>query len=155
MGLHLSTRHETFMALALQEAMTAESYGEVPIGAVIVKNNQVIAAGFNQSIMNNDPSAHAEMVAVRNACQFLNNYRLTDCELYVTLEPCMMCAGLLLHSRIKRVIFGAGDSRNGALGSQININELSTFNHKLLITHSILKDECSNLIKNFFKKRRC
>ncbi len=154
MGLHLSTRHETFMALALQEAMTAERYGEVPVGAVIVKNNQVIATGFNQSIMNNDPSAHAEMIAVRNACLFLNNYRLTGCELYVTLEPCMMCAGLLLHSRIKCVIFGAGDSRNGALGSQININELSTFNHKLLITHSILKDECSNLIKNFFKKRR-
>lgn len=154
MGLHVSSRHEIFMMLALHEAMRAETYGEVPVGAIIVKDNQVIATGFNQSIMNRDPSAHAEMVAVRRACLFLNNYRLTDCELYVTLEPCMMCAGLLIHSRIKHVIFGAGDSRNGALGSQININELNTFNHKLLITDSILKNECSTLIRNFFKKRR-
>ena len=112
---------EYWMREALKYADKAEQQNEIPVGAVIVKNGEFIAAGWNQSICNHDPSAHAEMQAVRNAGQILENYRLVDCTLYVTLEPCPMCAGLLVHSRLKRVVFGARDAKTGAAGSIMNL----------------------------------
>ena len=145
---------ELFMLEALVEARKAAEIGEIPIGAVIVKDGEIIARGFNESITTNDPTAHAEIVAIRRAGEFLQNYRLIDCELYVTLEPCMMCAGSFVHSRLKRIVYGAGDSRHGALGTQLNVNAFESFNHKVLITHSILEEECRTLIQSFFKEKR-
>lgn len=145
---------ELFMLEALVEARKAAAIGEIPIGAVIVKDGEIIARGFNESITTNDPTAHAEIVAIRRAGEFLQNYRLIDCELYVTLEPCMMCAGSFVHSRLKRIVYGAGDSRHGALGTQLNVNAFESFNHKVLITHSILEEECRTLIQSFFKEKR-
>ncbi len=142
------------MQEALLEAEKAERLGEVPIGAVIVKDETIIARGHNLSITTNDPTAHAEIVAIRNAGQILNNYRLTECRLYVTLEPCMMCAGSFVHSRISTVIYGAGDSRHGALGTQLNVNAFDAFNHKIEIIPNILEKECRTLIQQFFKQKR-
>ena len=145
---------EYFMAEALKEAQKAYEEGEVPIGAVIVKNDKIIARGYNRSITTHDPTAHAEIIAIREACQEIENYRLLDTSLYVTLEPCMMCAGSFIHARIKRVIYGAGDSRHGALNTQIKLNEVAGFNHQIEITPHILQKECQTLLKNFFKERR-
>ncbi len=142
------------MQEALLEAKRAYQIGEVPIGAVIVKEGRVIARGHNRSIIDHDPTAHAEIVAIRNACQVIGNYRLTGTQLYVTLEPCMMCAGSFIHARIDHIIYGAGDSRNGALVTNINLNEIEAFNHKVIITPHILEEECRTLLKNFFKERR-
>ncbi len=147
-------QHEVFMAEALIEAQKAYAIGEVPIGAVIVQDGEIIARGHNRSIIDSDPTAHAEIVAIRDACHKLQNYRLPGTTLYVTLEPCTMCAGSFLHTRIESVVFGAGDSRNGALGTNLNINDYESFNHKITIVPHILKEECSTLIKAFFKERR-
>lgn len=143
-----------FMQEALIEAKKAGDIGEIPIGAVIVKDGEIIARGFNESITTNDSTAHAEIVAIRRAGQVLQNYRLTDCELYVTLEPCMMCAGSFVHSRLKRIIYGAGDSRHGALGTQLNVNTFDSFNHRVIITPLVLAEECRTLIQTFFKEKR-
>lgn len=145
---------ELFMAEALIEAQKAADIGEIPIGAVIVKDGEIIARGFNESISKNDPTAHAEIVAIRRAGEALQNYRLIDCELYVTLEPCMMCAGSFVHSRLKRIIYGAGDSRHGALGTQLNVNTFESFNHKVSITPAVLEEECRTLIQSFFREKR-
>ncbi|MBS7824022.1 tRNA adenosine(34) deaminase TadA [Wohlfahrtiimonas chitiniclastica] len=154
MAEEMEPQDEFFMREALVEAQKAAAIGEIPIGAVIVKDGQIIARGFNESITTNDPTAHAEIVAIRRAGQALNNYRLIDCELYVTLEPCMMCAGSFVHSRLKRIIFGAGDSRHGALGTQLNVNTFASFNHRVMITQAVLAEECRTLIRSFFKERR-
>ncbi len=142
------------MAQALIEARKAAEIGEIPIGAVIVKDGEIIARGFNESITKNDPTAHAEIVVIRKAGEVLKNYRLIDCELYVTLEPCMMCAGSFVHSRLKRIIYGAGDSRHGALGTQLNVNAFESFNHKVSITPAVLEEECRTLIQTFFREKR-
>lgn len=145
---------EIFMRRAIELALEAESHNEIPVGAVIVANNKIIGEGFNQSIMNNDPSAHAEMMAIRHAGKTLNNYRLLDCTLYVTLEPCMMCSGLLIHSRVSRLVYAAKDLKTGAAGSAFNLVEHEKNNHKITVTQGVLEEECSTMLSSFFKRRR-
>ncbi|MDO6445852.1 tRNA adenosine(34) deaminase TadA [Colwellia sp. 1_MG-2023] len=145
---------EKFMALAMKLAQQAEQHNEIPVGAVVVANGQVIGEGFNQSIMLNDPSAHAEMIAIRQAGQVMSNYRLLDCTLYVTLEPCPMCAGLLVHSRIKRIVFGAFDLKTGSAGSVFNITNTEKLNHQISVSSGVLAEQCSHLLSAFFKRRR-
>ena len=127
---------------------------EIPVGAVIVKDGKIIAEGFNQSICNHDPSAHAEMVAIRQAGQSIENYRMLDCTLYVTLEPCAMCAGLLVHSRIKRLVYASDDKKTGAAGSVFNLVKSEQLNHQLEVTAGVMQAECSELLSAFFKRRR-
>ena len=143
-----------WMGQALLYAKQAEQLNEIPVGAVLVKDNQLIASGYNRSITDNDPSAHAEMIAVREAGKALNNYRLIDCTLYVTLEPCSMCAGLLVHSRIKRLVFGAPDAKTGSAGSIMNLLQEPRLNHQVEVIAGVLADECGNTISEFFKRRR-
>ena len=135
-------------------AKKAKDLNEIPVGAVVVKDNTLISFGFNRSITDNDPSAHAEMIVIRKAGQVLNNYRLTECTLYVTLEPCSMCAGLLVHSRIKRIVFGAADAKTGSAGSIMNLLQEPRLNHQVEITRGILAEQCANTISDFFKMRR-
>lgn len=144
----------TFMQRALELANKAEQFNEIPVGAVVVHQGTIIGEGFNQSIMHNDPSSHAEMNAIRQAGANLNNYRLLDCTLYVTLEPCSMCAGLLVHSRIKRLVFGCSDLKTGAAGSVFNLVNNSQLNHQVAVQSGILQQECSQLLSSFFKRRR-
>ncbi|OHU89228.1 MULTISPECIES: tRNA adenosine(34) deaminase TadA [Pseudoalteromonas] len=143
-----------WMSQALAYADKAKQQDEIPVGAVVVKDNQLIAAGWNQSICQHDPSAHAEMLAIREAGKVLENYRLVDCTLYVTLEPCPMCAGLLVHSRLKRVVFGAKDAKTGAAGSIMNIVKEPRLNHQLEVTEGVLAEQCSEKLSAFFKRRR-
>lgn len=150
----LQSRDETFMALALQQAQLAWQEGEVPVGAVLVKDDQVIAAGYNRPIGKHDPSAHAEMVALRLAAELLQNYRLPGCELYVTLEPCLMCSGAMMHARLARVIFGASDAKTGTCGSVMNVFEQTQLNHHTQVIGGVLAQQCSDLLKAFFAERR-
>lgn len=143
-----------FMARAMELARIAESHNEIPVGAVIVYDGQIIGEGYNQSIMNNDPSAHAEMIAIRQAGQHLNNYRLIDCTLYVTLEPCPMCAGLLVHSRVKRVVYGTADEKTGAGGTVFNLLQSPKLNHLVDVDSGLKQSECSDMLSSFFKRRR-
>lgn len=143
-----------WMGLALEQAHRAEQQDEVPVGAVIVRDGQCIARAYNQCITNNDPSAHAEIQAVRAACQLIGNYRLIDATLYVTLEPCCMCAGCLVHARIKRVVYATPDPKAGAAGSVFNLVNGYPLNHKVATTTGILQQSCTELLKNFFKARR-
>jgi tRNA(adenine34) deaminase len=128
--------------------------GEVPVGALIVKEGQVIATGFNQPIGNHDPTAHAEIMALRAAATILGNYRLPGCEMYVTLEPCAMCAGAMLHARLARVVFGASDPKTGACGSVLNLFEQERLNHHTELTAGVMAEECGTLLKEFFAERR-
>lgn len=139
---------------AMQCANKAEAIGEVPVGAVVVLDNTLIAEGWNQSIQNNDPTAHAEMIALQRAGQAIGNYRLIEASLYVTLEPCAMCAGAMVHARVKRVVFGAYDAKTGAAGSVFNLVDAPQLNHQLLVEGGINRDECAQQISLFFKKRR-
>ncbi|MDX2366818.1 MAG: tRNA adenosine(34) deaminase TadA, partial [Colwellia sp.] len=132
----------------------AEQYNEIPVGAVVVHQGKIIGEGFNQSIMLNDPSAHAEMLAIRQAGKYINNYRLLDCTLYVTLEPCPMCAGLLVHSRIKRLVYASPDLKTGAAGSTFNLVCSEQLNHQIIVTGGVLQAQCSQLLSSFFKRRR-
>lgn len=145
---------ETWMALALKEAEKAKALGEVPVGAVLVQHNQLIASGHNQPILEHDPSAHAEMVAIRKAGQVLQNYRLLDTTLYVTLEPCHMCAGLLVHARIKRLVFGALDPKAGAVKSINQVLNHPKLNHRIEVIGGVLEEECAHQLKAFFSQRR-
>lgn len=145
---------EKYMRRALELAGVAFGQGEVPIGAVVVQDDEVVGEGFNQTITSLDPSAHAEMVAIRNASKAIGNYRLVDCTLYVTIEPCSMCTGLLVHSRINRLVFGARETKAGAILSASQIEEQSHFNHRFLVESGILADECSDIMSRFFKERR-
>ena len=142
------------MRLALAQAREAAAAGEVPVGAVVVKDGQVIALGRNAPIAHHDPTAHAEVVALRTAAQLLGNYRLDGCTLYVTLEPCAMCSGAMLHARVERVVFGAPDPRTGAAGSVLNLFDHPQLNHQTQVTGGLLADECGQLLKDFFKPRR-
>tara|TARA_R110002111_G_scaffold2691_3_gene17723 strand:+ start:6812 stop:7324 length:513 start_codon:yes stop_codon:yes gene_type:complete len=143
-----------FMRLALQEAQYAAERGEVPVGAVLVQDGQVIGRGFNQPITSNDPSAHAEMVAIREAATALQNYRLPGTTLYVTLEPCTMCAGLLVHSRIARLVYGAQEPKSGAVLSRSQVLEQPWMNHRMLVEGGVLAQECASLLTAFFAQRR-
>jgi tRNA(adenine34) deaminase len=142
------------MEQAYKLAQRAEQYDEIPVGAVVVYQGKIIGEGFNQSILLNDPSAHAEMLAIRQAGAYLNNYRLIDCTLYVTLEPCPMCAGLLVHSRIKRLVYASPDLKTGAAGSTFNLVCNEQLNHHVVVTGGVLQAQCSQLLSSFFKRRR-
>lgn len=148
------TEDEKFMALALKEAKKAANLDEVPIGAVLVLDGKVIATGFNKRETTNDPTMHAEVVAIRKACKKFNSWRLVDCTLYVTIEPCSMCAGTLLWSRVKRIVYGAPDLKGGALGSSYNLFVQPNLNHHPEITGGVLADRCSKIISDFFKNKR-
>ncbi len=143
-----------FMSRAYELAQQAEQHDEIPVGAVVVHQGQIIGEGYNQSIMLNDPSSHAEMNAIRQAGKYLNNYRLLDCTLYVTLEPCPMCAGLLVHSRIQRLVFASPDLKTGAAGSAFNLVNNLQLNHQIKISSGIMQEPCSHLLSAFFKRRR-
>lgn len=143
-----------FMRRAIELANIADSHNEIPVGAVIVCHGEIVGEGFNQSIMNNDPSAHAEMVAIRDAGKKLQNYRLLDCTLYVTLEPCPMCAGLLVHSRINRLVFASKDLKTGAAGSAFSLLNHEKHNHQVSVNSGLLAQECSNMLSAFFKRKR-
>jgi tRNA(adenine34) deaminase len=149
-----SARDLHFMALARVAAQQARAVGEVPVGAVLVRGDDVIAQGFNQPIGTHDPSAHAEMVALRAAAQAMQNYRLPGCELFVTLEPCLMCAGAIMHARIARVVFGARDPKTGACGSVVNAFAETRLNHHATVLGGVMADECSADLSQFFADRR-
>jgi tRNA(adenine34) deaminase len=142
-----------FMQQAIKCAKTAYSKDEVAIGAVIVKDNKIIAKGYNKSITLRDTTAHAEIIAIRKACKKLNNYRLTDCSIYVTVEPCMMCLGALIHARIKNLYFGTNDIKTGACNSILDISKIKT-NHKINIYSGLLQYDCATIIKRFFVNKR-
>ena len=145
---------ESFMSRALDLARLAEAAGEVPVGAVIVSEGQIVAEGWNQPIRAKDPSAHAEMIALRAAGQALSSYRLLDTTLYVTLEPCAMCAGAMVHARVRRLVFGATDPRAGAAGSVFNIVQSPALNHRIELSSGVLAEDCGELLRGFFVARR-
>ena len=143
-----------FMQQALDQAKLAAMAGEVPVGAVLVRDGKIISRGFNQPIGNSDPSAHAEMIALRSAAQLESNYRLPGTTLYVTLEPCIMCAGAMLHARVERLVFGATDPKTGAAGSVLNVFSEKQINHQTQVEGGIMGDECGQILRDFFKGRR-
>ena len=143
-----------FMQQALDQAKLAAMAGEVPVGAVLVRDGKIISRGFNQPIGNSDPSAHAEMIALRSAAQLESNYRLPGTTLYVTLEPCIMCAGAMLHARVERLVFGATDPKTGAAGSVLNVFSEKQINHQTQVEGGIMDDECGQILRDFFKGRR-
>jgi tRNA(adenine34) deaminase len=145
---------EKWMNLALEQARKAEEMGEVPVGAVLVKDDLLIAKAHNQPISTNDPSAHAEMQVLRVAGEELNNYRLNGTSLYVTLEPCAMCLGAMMHARVERIVYGAHDPKTGVCGSSENLMDANCFNHKITLTSGVLENESKQLLKNFFISRR-
>lgn len=145
---------EYYMRLALEEAYKAYSTYEVPVGAIIVNNGNIIGTGYNQRETLKDPTAHAEIIAIREASKRLGGWRLLNSTMYVTLEPCAMCAGAIVNSRIKRLVIGAMDTKRGCCGSVMNLLNNPHFNHRVDITYGVLEEECSKLIKDFFKKLR-
>ena len=148
------TKDEKWMQIAIQEAKLAMKENEIPVGSVLVENEKIIAQAHNQPIINNDPTAHAEIQLLRKAGKQQENYRLGGSTLYVTLEPCAMCFGAMMHARIKRIVFGALDPKTGVCGSCIDLNKESFFNHKISITGGVLEKECGDLLRLFFKTKR-
>ena len=142
------------MSVAIEQARKAQCAAEIPVGAVIVLNNQLIACGYNRSIQDHDPSAHAEIVAIRQAAQSIGNYRLINCSLYVTLEPCLMCAGAIIHARIEQLIYGASDRKSGVINSQQKTLSQTGINHRPLVRSGVLATECQALLTTFFDQRR-
>jgi tRNA(adenine34) deaminase len=150
----LTPADEHAMRIALDQAQNAWLVGEVPVGAVIMRGGQVIATGYNRPITEHDPTAHAEIVALRHAATLLANYRLPECELFVTLEPCAMCAMALMHARFKRVVFGALDPKTGAAGSVVDLFAEARLNHHTELVGGVLADECGQVLRDFFAERR-
>jgi tRNA(adenine34) deaminase len=150
---NLSTDIE-FMQAAMAMARAAENEGEVPIGALIVRDGVVIASGNNRVLRDHDPSAHAEIVALREAGKVLGNYRLDDCDLYTTLEPCAMCAGAIIHARIRRLVYAADDPKAGACGSVLGVLNHPRLNHRLEVVSGVLAEECGAMLTSFFRARR-
>lgn len=146
--------HEYWMRYAIEEARRAEELGEVPIGAVIVRNGEIIGRGYNLRETSMDPTAHAEMIAIREASAKLGAWRLLDCTLYVTLEPCPMCAGAIVQSRVPTVVFAAPDPKAGCAGTLMNLLQEDRFNHRVELVEHVLRDECSRMLTNFFRKLR-
>jgi len=157
---HLMSRVEIemsdteYMQRALALAREAAAVGEVPVGAVVVRDGEIIGEGYNRPISTHDPSAHAEIVALRAAATRLGNYRLLDTTLYVTLEPCVMCAGAIIHARVTRLVFGAPDPKTGAAGSAFDVFTSAVTNHKVMVSGGLLVDECGTLLSEFFRARR-
>ncbi len=147
-------KHEVWMSKALALAEKARQLGEVPVGAVLIKNDQIVGQGFNQPIANHDPTAHAEIIALRNAGQHLSNYRLVDTTLYVTLEPCAMCAMAMIHARVKRIVFATKEPRTGAAGSLYQLLQHAGHNHQVEVIEGVLQQQSSTLLTEFFKARR-
>ena len=145
---------EQWMNLAIKQAVKAEVKGEVPVGAILVKDGLLIAKAHNQPISTNDATAHAEIQLIRSAGKKQENYRLTGTSLYVTLEPCAMCLGAMMHARIERIVYGAHDPKTGACGSSVNLIEANCFNHKIDLVSGILENQCGELLKKFFISRR-
>ena len=145
---------EHFMSLALDQARLAEAAGEVPVGAVVVNDGAVVGRGFNQPIGRNDPSAHAEVIALRAAAEHLGNYRLTGCSLYVTLEPCVMCSGAIFHARIAKVVYGAADPKTGAVESVTRLFDEHRLNHHASARGGVMSESCGLLLQTFFARRR-
>ena len=143
-----------WMQRAIELAHEAERQGEVPVGAVIVRDEQIIGEGYNAPIATHDPSAHAEIQAIRAAAEYLGNYRLLNTTLYVTVEPCVMCAGAIVHARIGEVVYGASEPRSGAAGSVFNVLQSDALNHQVSVRSGVLKDECAGLLQKFFQQRR-
>ena len=148
------TLDEKFMLEALKEAKKSELLDEVPVGAIIVKDNKIIARGHNLREKSADPTSHAEIVAIRKACKKLNSWRLEDCTIYVTIEPCSMCAGTLLWTRIKKIVYGAKDLKGGALGSSYNLFDVTNINHHPEVVGGVLEEKCSSIISSFFRNKR-
>ena len=146
--------HDDYMRLALAQAAQARDAGEVPVGAVVVLDGVVVGAGFNQPIAATDPTAHAELVAMRAAAALLKNYRLTGATMYVTVEPCLMCVGAMVHARIGTLVFGAIEPRSGAIVSMTSAHEFPGLNHRLEAIGGVLEDECRAIIQDFFRERR-
>ncbi|MDA8854602.1 tRNA adenosine(34) deaminase TadA [Candidatus Pseudothioglobus singularis] len=145
---------EKWMRFAIIEANIAKDKGEVPVGSIIIQNNQIIAKAHNCPISKNDSTAHAEIEVLRKAGKKLLNYRLPKTTLYVTLEPCAMCLGAMIHARIERVVFGASDPKSGVCGSTIDLSSKSIFNHQISVSGGVLEHECKNILQSFFKLRR-
>lgn len=150
----MEANDETFMRAALDLARQAAAVDEVPVGAVVVVGGEIVGRGYNQPIVRHDPTAHAEIMALRDAALRLGNYRLPDSTLYVTLEPCVMCSGAIMHARVARVVFGARDPKTGAAGSVVNLYEETKLNHHAEIAGGILAEECAALLSGFFAARR-
>ena len=146
--------HETFMNAALDEARRALAVGEVPIGAVLVVDDEIVARGFNRPITSCDPTAHAEIVVLREAARTLGNYRLTNAVVYVTVEPCLMCVGALVHARVREVVYGAAEPRTGAIVSSIRALDSPGHNHRFAVTSGVLEEPCRALIQRFFIDKR-
>lgn len=150
----LATLDAGFMQLALEQAKLAWASGEVPVGAVVVRDGVVVASGFNQPIGRHDPTAHAEIVALRAAADTLGNYRLPGCELYVTLEPCLMCSGAMMHARLARVVYAAPDPKTGVCGSVVNVFEQEKLNHHTEVVGGVLAEQAATMLRAFFAERR-
>lgn len=146
--------HEFWMRYAIEEARKAEQLGEVPIGAVIVRQGEIIGRGFNLRETHYDPTAHAEMIAIRQASEHLQAWRLLDCTLYVTLEPCPMCAGAIVQARVPTVVFGAPDPKAGCAGTLMNLLQEDRFNHRVELVEEVLREECGLMLTNFFRRLR-
>ena len=145
---------DILMSAALAEARAAAAAGEVPIGAIAAKDGKVIARGQNRVLRDCDPTAHAEIIALRAAAQVIGNYRLMECELFVTLEPCAMCAGAMIHARLGRLVYAAADPKAGAAGSVLDVLNHPRLNHRMAMTEGVLADECGELLRGFFRERR-
>jgi tRNA(adenine34) deaminase len=143
-----------WMQQALEQARLAAAAGEVPVGAVVIKDGEIIARGHNRNLLDNDPTAHAEVVALRQAAARLKNHRLVGCTLVATIEPCAMCAGALIHARIARLVYGAADSKAGAAGSVLKVINDPNLNHAMEVTGGVLSTECSEILQKFFRKKR-
>jgi tRNA(adenine34) deaminase len=143
-----------WMRLALDQARIAAASGEVPVGAIIVKDGEVIGAGHNRNLLDNDPTAHAEIVALRQAAARMRNHRLVGCEMFVTIEPCAMCSGALVHARLARLIYGASDPKAGAVSSVMQVINHPSLNHQMEVTAGVLAEECSEILRAFFQSRR-
>jgi tRNA(adenine34) deaminase len=150
----MNSAHELWMEEALRLAIKAETSGEVPVGAVVVRDGNILGRGWNQVILSNDPTAHAEIIALREASASIGNYRLPGCQLYVTLEPCAMCAGAMIHARIAKLVFGAADPKAGAAGSVIDVFSSAVANHRVNVEGGVLAGRCMETLQAFFREKR-
>ena len=142
------------MQTALEQALRAAEAGEVPVGALVIKDGEIVGAGHNRNLLDHDPTAHAEIVALRQAAKNFGNHRLSGCEMFVTVEPCAMCAGAMIHARIARLVYGAHDPKAGAAGSVLEVLNHPRLNHKMEVTAGVMEEECSAILQEFFKKKR-